>query len=175
MPGSCKRVSAGCSAAFIDEGQRTGRQLEEFDQLGRRATEQDRRILGIVIASGRDVESFSQQCRKVIMLRVHIESTTSTTSTPERARGIRMVGVVTDRAANRECELESEPIECHPAVFPLSSPFRCLSRRSGRAIGQNHRRFDFVSVLPPWSGAPGGPKITMAGQRIGVEGGGMID
>jgi hypothetical protein len=86
-----------------------------------------------------------------------------------------MVGVVTDRAANRECELESEPMQCHPAVFPLSSPFRCLSRRSGRAIGQNNRRFDFVSVLSPWSGAPGGPKITMAGQRIGVEGGGMID
>ena len=85
-----------------------------------------------------------------------------------------MIGVVTDRAANRECELESEPMQCHPAVFPLSSAFRCLSSRSGRAICQNHRRFDFVSVLSPWSRAPRGAKITMAGQQIGIEGGGMV-
>ena len=60
-----------------------------------------------------------------------------------------MISVVTDRAANRECELESEPMQCHPAVFPLSSPFRCLGSRSGRAMGQNHRRFDFVSSFVP--------------------------
>ena len=81
---------------------------------------------------------------------------------------------MTDRAANRECELESEPVQCHPAVFPLCSPFRCLSSRSGRAIGQNHRRLDFVSVLSPWSRSPRGAKITMAGQLIGIEGSGMI-
>jgi hypothetical protein len=167
-------VSAGRSAAFIDQGQSTGRQLEEFDQLGRRAAEQDRRILGIVIASRRDVESFSQQCRKVIMLGVHIESAAATTGVPERARGIRMVGVVTDRVSNRQCQLESEPVQCHPAIFPLSSPFGGLSGRSSGAMGEDHRRLDLVSVLSPWSRAPRGAKITLAGQRSVVERGGMI-
>ena len=145
MPVSRERVSAGHSAAFIDRAECAGRQLEEFDQLRGRAAEQKSRVLGIVIASGQNVESFCQQCRKVIVLRVHIDSTAATTGTPKRARGIRRVGVVTDRTANRQCQLKSESMHCYPAVFPLSSPFRCLSRRSGRAIGQNNRRFDFVS------------------------------
>lgn len=167
-------MSAGRSAAFIDEAERAGSQLEEFDQLSCRAAEQKSRILRIVIASGRDVESFSQQCRKVIMLRVHIESAAATTGSPERARGIRMVGVVTDRAANRQCQLESESMQCHPAVFPLSSPFGGLGNRSSRAMRQDHGRLDLVAVLSPWSRAPRGAKITLAGQLFGVERSGMI-
>jgi hypothetical protein len=167
-------VSAGRPAAFIDNAQRSGRRLEEFDQLSRRAAKQMSRILGIVIASGPDIESFSQQCRKVIMLRVHIESAAATTSTPERAREIRMIDVVIYRAANRQCQLESEPMQCHPAVFPLSSPFGGLGNRSGRPMRQDYRCLDLVSVLSPWSRAPRGAKITLAGQLIGVERGGMI-
>ena len=163
MPASRERVSAGRSAAFIDEAERTGSQLEEFDQLSRRAAEQQSRLLGIVIASGRDVESFSEQRRKVLMLRVHTDSAAATTRLPERARGIRMVGVVTDRAANRQCQLESEPMQCHPAVFPLSSPLGGLGNRSCRAMRQYYRRLDLVAVLSPWSRAPCGAKITLAG------------
>jgi hypothetical protein len=174
MPASRERVSAGHSAAFIDRAECAGSQLEEFDQLRGRAAEQNSRILGIVIASGQNVESFSQQCRKVIVFRVHINSTAATTGTPKRARRIRIVGVVTDRTANRQCQLKSEPMHCHPAVFPLSSPFGGLGNRSGRAVRQYYRRLDLVSVLAPWSRAPRGAKITLAGQLIGVERGRMI-
>jgi hypothetical protein len=175
MPASRERVSAGRSAAFVDDAQSTGRQLEEFDQLRRRRAEQTSRILGIVVASGQNVESFSQHCRKVIMVRIYIESTTATTSTPTQTRGIRTVDIMTNRAANGQRQLEPEPMHCHPAIFPLSSPFRGLGSRSGRAMRQDHGRFDLIAVLSPWSRPPRGAKITLTGQPIGVERGGMID
>ncbi len=84
-----------------------------------------------------------------------------------------MVSIVTDRAAQCECQLESKPMHCHPAIFPLRSPFGGLGRRSGRAMGQNYCRLDLVSILATGSRAPRRAKFTLPGQLVGVERGGM--
>ena len=175
MPASRERVSAGRSAAFVDDAQSTGSRLEEFDQLRRRRTEQTSRILGIVVASGQDVESFSQHCRKVIMVRVYIESTTATASTPDADSG-NTVGRHHDesggeRSAPARAGADALPPGDFPPEFAVQRPGQ--SFRSGDASRPRPFRpyCGFVPLVPTaaWR------KITLTGQPIGVERSGMID
>ncbi len=163
-----KFMQASLAAMMVENRQGSRLALEEFDQLGRRASQRSGGTFRVPASRSQDIEGLGQKRGKVVVFGAHDDASRFAPPLPQRARLRAGWLAERDREAKLQRQVEAEPEQADSTVLALGPPFRSQAGDTGWPVSQDDGRLDLVAVLPARTGAPGRVKVTLGGQDIGV-------